>query len=117
MMPGMSEQELRGLPVTVDLETAGRAFGLGRTKSHEMVRAGKFPCQVLRLGNRYRVRKADILREVGMPEDDEPPVARPKSAAGNSVPQGPVEPGRAGTPVMLVIRAVVYHDAAPGMQG
>ena len=32
-MSEMSEQELRDLPVTVDLVTAGRAFGLGRTKS------------------------------------------------------------------------------------
>lgn len=62
---GISITELRGLPVVVDEVTAGRAFGLGRTKTHEMVRAGTFPVPVLRLGRTYRVRRADLLKAVG----------------------------------------------------
>ncbi|HEX4103840.1 MAG TPA: DNA-binding protein [Pseudonocardiaceae bacterium] len=57
--------ELHNLPSVVDLVTAGRAFGIGRTKSHELVRAGKFPVPVLRLGNSYRVTRAALLRALG----------------------------------------------------
>lgn len=62
----MTQEELDGLPVAVDLDTAGRAFGLGRTKSHELARAGEFPCKVLRLGHRYRVLKVDLFRALGL---------------------------------------------------
>jgi hypothetical protein len=39
----MSVAELLALPPAVDLPTAGRAWGLGRTKSHELARAGDSP--------------------------------------------------------------------------
>ncbi|GGQ23700.1 hypothetical protein GCM10010140_62480 [Streptosporangium pseudovulgare] len=63
---GMSLAELLALPAAVDLVTAGRAWGLGRTKSHDLARAGEFPCPVLRLGNAYRVTRADLLRSLGI---------------------------------------------------
>lgn len=66
--PSMSVEELQALPVTVDLATAGRAFGMGRTKSHELARAGEFPVEVLRLGRSYRVKRADLLR-LCLPDD------------------------------------------------
>lgn len=68
----MSSGELAGLPVAFDLETAGRAFGLGRTKSHELARAGDFPCPVRRLGVRYRVTKADLFRALGLDAEGAP---------------------------------------------
>ena len=58
--------EVLALPVAVDLVTAGRAWGFGRTKSHELARAGAFPCPVLRIGNAYRVTRADLLRSLGI---------------------------------------------------
>jgi hypothetical protein len=61
----MSEAEVLALPVTVALETAGRAFGFGRTKSHELARAGEFPCPVKRFGSRYHVLRADLLTALG----------------------------------------------------
>lgn len=57
----MSEEELLALPVTVDMETAGRAFGMGRTKAYQMARANQFPCEVLPLGRRFVVTKAALL--------------------------------------------------------
>jgi hypothetical protein len=57
----MSPSEILALPVSVDLATAGRAFGLGRTKSFELAKAGEFPCRVIRCGNRYRVPRTGIL--------------------------------------------------------
>ena len=48
----MSMDELLSLPVSVDLTTAGRAFGLGRTKAFELARQGRFPVRVLPAGGR-----------------------------------------------------------------
>ncbi len=62
----MSMAEALALPVSVDLATAARAHGIGRTKAHELARAGEFPCPVLRLGSRYRVTRADLLRSLGI---------------------------------------------------
>lgn len=62
----MSEQELLALPVTVDVETAGRAFGMGKTKSNDLVRKGKFPVPVLPLGHRRVVTKAALLAALGV---------------------------------------------------
>jgi len=62
----MTRAELLGLPVSTDLVTAGRAFGVGRTKAHRMARAGEFPVPVLRLGASYRVRTADLLTLLGI---------------------------------------------------
>lgn len=62
----MTEEELLNLPVSVDLVTAGRAFSIGRTKAHDLARAGEFPCRVLRLGREYRVPRIEILRALGM---------------------------------------------------
>lgn len=64
---GMSRTELLALPVAVDLVTAGRALGLGRTKAHELARRGEFPCRVLRVGRAYRVPRAELLATLGEP--------------------------------------------------
>lgn len=61
----MTEQELLALPVTTDLATAGRALGMGRTKAHTLARDGEFPVAVLTVNGRRRVRRADLLRELG----------------------------------------------------
>jgi hypothetical protein len=62
----MTIEELRTLPVSVDLITAARAFGLGRTVAHELARAGKFPCRVLRVGSRYRVPRSALFEALGI---------------------------------------------------
>lgn len=67
---GMTQEELLGLPVAVDLVTAGRALGCGRTQTYELARSGDLPVPVLRLGNRYRVNRADLLRALGITEDE-----------------------------------------------
>ena len=79
MKQQMSTEELLALPVAVDLDTAGRAFGLGRTKAHELARTGQFPCPVLRLGKRYRVTKAAILEALGVAAE----MPLPASASGD----------------------------------
>ena len=61
MTHGMTEAELLALPGSVDLATAGRALGIGRTKAFELARAGEFPCKVLPVGRKYRVPRTALL--------------------------------------------------------
>lgn len=58
--------EIKAWPATVDLVTAARPLGIGRTKAHEMARRGTFPVRLLRLGNRYRVSTAVLLAFLGV---------------------------------------------------
>lgn len=62
----MTMDELNALPVSVDLTTAGRAFGIGRTKAFELARQGKFPCRVLRVGEKYRVPRSALFEALGI---------------------------------------------------
>lgn len=68
----MSPEELLDLPVSVDLVTAGRAFGLGRTKAFELAQRGEFPCRIIRIGGsegrggKYRVPRSAIFAELGI---------------------------------------------------
>lgn len=66
MHRGMTRDELLSLPASVDLVTAGRAFDIGRTKAHEMARAGEFPVRLLRIGKQYRVVTAELLELLGI---------------------------------------------------
>jgi hypothetical protein len=75
----LTREEVLDLPVSTDLVTAGRAFGIGRTTAHELARRGDFPCRVLRCGNSYRVPRADLLRVLGI-EDDPAPCREQQSA-------------------------------------
>jgi hypothetical protein len=63
--------EIRSWPAVVGLVQAAAALSIGRTKAHEMARAGTFPIWLLRLGTRYRVSTADILTFLGA-DDDRP---------------------------------------------
>jgi hypothetical protein len=61
--------ELLALPPTFKLEVAGRAWGYGRTKSHEMQRANEFPCKVERQRGSYVVTKAALFDSLGIPAE------------------------------------------------
>lgn len=69
---GMTGAELLALPVTVDVATAARALGLGRSTGYELARRGAFPCRVLRVGCSYRVPTADLLRVLGVANEYPP---------------------------------------------
>jgi hypothetical protein len=68
---GMTKAELRALPVSVDLVTAARAFGIGRSGAYDLQARGEFPCVVLKVGRRLVVPRAEILRALGV-TDAEP---------------------------------------------
>jgi hypothetical protein len=62
----MSMDELLSLPVSVDLTTAGRAFGLGRTKAFELARQDRFPVRIICVGQKYRVPRSAIFEALGI---------------------------------------------------
>lgn len=61
--------EVRALGVRCDLVTAASVLGIGRTTAHELARADRFPVPVLRLGVRYVVPVAPLLRLLGLDQD------------------------------------------------
>jgi hypothetical protein len=67
MRPGMSLAELGELPAVIDLVTAGKALGLGRTKTYELAQAGEFPCRIIRVGKKYLVPTPELLALLGYP--------------------------------------------------
>ena len=67
----MTRAELLALPVSVDLLNAARALGMGRTLAYDLAKRGEFPVRVLRLGNSYRVPRADLLRYLGEVDSEE----------------------------------------------
>ena len=58
--------EITNLPAVIDLVTAGRALGLGRTKAYELARAAEFPCPVIRVGKTWLVPTAGLLALLGL---------------------------------------------------
>lgn len=79
---GMTADEIRALPVTVDLVTAARAFGIGKTNAYKLAHAGTFPVRVLRLGRRMVVTREALLEALNMPAAPPPP--RPVSRLGDA---------------------------------
>jgi len=84
---GLSLDDLRGLPAVVDLLTAARAFGLGRTRAYELAARGEFPCRVLRIGGTYRVPTADLLAVLGLPTTPHPRPRRSDRVATRAEPR------------------------------
>jgi hypothetical protein len=64
---------------TVDLTTAARALGLGRTKAYDLAHRQQFPCRVLHISDTYRVPTAGLLELLGLAPDepDRSPASRP----------------------------------------
>ena len=69
----MHEEDLQQLPVIVDLVTAATARGIGRTTAYEMVRTGRWPTPVLRLGNRIRIPTAALRELLSLSTDSHEP--------------------------------------------
>ncbi|MGE9696701.1 integrase [Streptomyces sp. CH6] len=65
----LTRRDLLDLPAAVDVATAGRAFGLGRTTAYALAKADRFPCRVIRAGKSYRVVTADLLRVLQVAPD------------------------------------------------
>jgi hypothetical protein len=72
----MSRTELLALPVTTDLPTLARAFGISEPVARERQRRGEWEAlgiRILRLGWKWRVITQDMLQALGVqPGPDRP---------------------------------------------
>jgi len=62
----MSIDEALALPVTVDVATAARAFGIGKSKAYDLIARQEFPVQPRRVGSTWRILRADLLAALGI---------------------------------------------------
>lgn len=77
-MEPLTFDQLHALPTVVDLMTAARALGIGRTKAYQLAHDGQFPCRIIRIGTHYNVPTADLLKVLGVT-----PVPLPRATTEN----------------------------------
>jgi hypothetical protein len=66
----MTLREVRKLPATVDVPTAARVLGVGRSTLYEAIRLGSSPVKTLTVQRRVVVLTSDLLRVLGGERDD-----------------------------------------------
>lgn len=54
--------EVRSWPATVDLPAACVPLGISKTVGYELARQGRFPVKIVKVGRRYRVITASLVR-------------------------------------------------------
>ena len=65
----MRRAAMGALPAVVDVETAGRLLGVSRGAAYELVRTGRWPTPVLRLGRLIKIPTAPLLDLLGQPAE------------------------------------------------
>lgn len=74
----MTATEVRSLPAVVDVVTAAEVLGIGRTVAYELVRTGRFPTPVLRVGRQIKIPTAYLLELLGLSTDHAADQQRPR---------------------------------------
>ena len=64
--PAPEAIDLLKLPPTVDIVTAARILGVGRTVAYELVREGAWPTPVIHVGRKIRVPTAPLRTLLGV---------------------------------------------------
>ncbi|GAA2595253.1 DNA-binding protein [Streptomyces tubercidicus] len=64
----LSFREILDLPVSVDLRTAARAYGMSMGTAYRLVGLGTFPCETVRVGHRHRVLTVHLMHALGIEE-------------------------------------------------
>ena len=54
------------MPVVLDLPTAARLLGIGRTAAYQSVREGTWPTPIIRIGRSIRVPRQPLLALLGL---------------------------------------------------
>lgn len=55
------------MPATISVPKAGAfAWGFNRATSYALNARGEFPCEVVKIGERFHVRTADLARALGI---------------------------------------------------
>lgn len=68
-MTTMTREELLALPLVVDLQTAGRGWGLSRSRVYEAHARGELPFPVVTCAGRLKVTRAALLRSLDIDPD------------------------------------------------
>jgi excisionase family DNA binding protein len=89
----MTEQEVLELPVTIDLLTSARALGISRSEAYILARSGRFPVPTYRVGNRYRIRRSDLLTFLRITDPASGPTSPAMAAPGSAVRAGETDAG------------------------
>lgn len=63
-----SLDEIRAWPASVDIAQACLPFGISRSQGYRLAAEGAFPAKVLKVGGRYRVITASIVRALSETE-------------------------------------------------
>jgi excisionase family DNA binding protein len=58
--------DLAALPPTIDLVTAARLLGIGRTTAYELVRDGRWPTPIIHAGRKIRIPSASLRSVLGV---------------------------------------------------
>lgn len=61
-----SLSDLASLPPVLDIVTAGRLLGIGRTTAYQLAHHGRFPVPVLHIGGGYKVPTTPLLALLGI---------------------------------------------------
>ena len=68
----MNREQLVELPAVVDVPTAAQALGLSKTAAYELIRCGRWPTPVFRLGKLIRIPTAPLLTLLGIESEPAP---------------------------------------------
>ena len=82
----MDRHDLSALPPLVDVPTAAAVLGIGRTLAYELVKTGKWPTTVVRMGKLIRIPSAALLRLADGADASGASSTEPASAAGAATP-------------------------------
>lgn len=64
-MAPLTRAELDGLPAALDVPTAARVLGIGRTMAYELVRTGQWPTPVVRIGRLVKIPTEPLVALLG----------------------------------------------------
>jgi predicted DNA-binding transcriptional regulator AlpA len=62
----VNREQLVDLPAVVDVPTAAQVLGLSKTAAYELIRCGRWPTPVFRLGKLIRIPTAPLLTLLGI---------------------------------------------------
>lgn len=69
-MKSQAHEKSVDLPLTMPaVPDASEILGIGRSTAYGMLQEGTFPVRVLKVGKKYRVSRADLLKFLGETRD------------------------------------------------
>ena len=78
----MNRNELDELPPVLDVPTAAKVLGIGRSLAYELVRRGEWPTTVLHVGKLIKIPTEPLVRLLGAAPDPGPDAGDGVSATG-----------------------------------